>query len=91
MSAGRSIVQYFSSPLSRVSVRYPVILRSKGVTGVGLMTTLSVNGCTIEYQQLLNPTHQVEVHVPLPNQSEALLIEAATMRWSCAPCMGLSS
>ena len=88
MPAGRSIVQY-SRLHYRVSVRYPVILRSKGARGVGLMTTLSVNGCTIEYQQLLDPTHQVEVHVPLPNQSEALVIEAATIRWSCGSLYGL--
>ena len=48
------------------------------------MTTLSVHGCVIEYKHLLNPTHQVEVHVPLPNQSEALAAlanDAAIFEW----------
>ena len=88
MPEGRSIVQY-SRLHYRVSVRYPVILRSKGVRGVGLMTTLSVNGCTIEYQRSLDPTHQIAVHVPLPNQPQALVIEAAAIRWSCGSLYGL--
>ena len=53
MPAGRSIAQY-SRLHYRVPVRYPVILCSKAARGVGLMTTLSVNGCTIEYEKSLD-------------------------------------
>jgi PilZ domain-containing protein len=53
------------------------------------MTTLSVNGCTIEYQPSLDATHPIEVHVPLPNQSGPLILEAATIRWSYGSSYGL--
>ena len=53
------------------------------------MTTLSVNGCTIECQKSLDPSHHIEVHVRLPNQSGPLIIEAAAIRWSCGASYGL--
>lgn len=73
----------------RVSVRYPVILCSNAATRVGVMTTLSVNGCTIECQKSLNPSHHIEVHVRLPNHPRPLVIEAAAIRWSCGSSYGL--
>jgi PilZ domain-containing protein len=88
MPASRSIVHY-SRLHYRVSVHYPVILYSNAVTRVGLMTTLSVNGCTIECQKSLNPSLHIKVHVRLPNQSGPLIIEAAAIRWSCGSSYGL--
>ena len=88
MPAGRSIVQY-SRLHYRVSVHYPVTLHSNAATRVGLMTTLSVNGCTIECQKSLDPSHHIEVRVRLPNPSGPLVIEAATIRWSCGSSYGL--
>ena len=88
MPAGRSIVQY-SRVHYRVSVRYPVILCSNAATRVGLMTTLSGNGCTIECQKSLDLSHHIEVHVRLPNQPRPLVIEAAAIRWSCGSSYGL--
>ena len=88
MPAGRSITQY-SRLHYRVSVRYPVILSSNAATRVGLMTTLSGNGCTIECQKSLDLSHHIEVHVRLPNQSGPLIIEAAAIRWSCGSSYGL--
>lgn len=88
MPAGRSIVQY-SRLHYRVSVRYPVILSSNAATRVGLMITLSGNGCTIECQKSLDLSHHIEVHVRLPNQPRPLVIEAAAIRWSCGSLYGL--
>jgi len=88
MSAGRSIIHY-SRLHCRVSVHYPVILSLNAATRVGLMTTLSVNGCTIECQKSLNPSHHIEVHFRLPNQSGPLVIEVAAVRWSCGSSYGL--
>ena len=72
-----------------MSVHYPVILCSKAGTRVGLMTTLSVNGCTIECQKSLNPNHPIEVHLRVPNQTGPLFIEAAAIRWSYGSLYGL--
>ena len=88
MPAGRSIVQY-SRLYYRVSVEYPVILCSNAATRVGLMTTLSVYGCTIECQKSLNPNHPIEVHLRVPNQAGPLVIKAAAIRWSYGSLYGL--
>ena len=53
------------------------------------MTTLSVNGCTIECQKSLDLSHHIEVHVRLPTQSGPLVIEAAAIRWSYGSLYGL--
>lgn len=53
------------------------------------MTTLSVNGCTIEYQKSLDPSLHVELHLQLPNQPGPLVIEAAAIRWVCGSSYGL--
>jgi PilZ domain-containing protein len=88
MSASRSIVHY-SRLHYRVSVHYPVTLHSNAVARVGLMTTLSGNGCTIECQKSLDLSHHIEVHVRLPNHPRPLVIEAAAIRWSCGSSYGL--
>ncbi len=88
MPAGRSFVHY-SRLHYRVSVHYPVILCSNAATRVGLMTTLSVKGCTIECRKPLDPSHHIEVHLRLPNQFGLLVIEAAAIRWSCGSLCGL--
>jgi PilZ domain len=45
------------------------------------MTTLSVNGCTIEFSPSLDLRHNVELHLQLPNQTRPLVIRCAAIRW----------
>ena len=53
------------------------------------MTTLSVNGCTIEYETSLDSRHDVELHLQLPNQTRPLVIKSATIRWARDSSYGL--
>ena len=53
------------------------------------MTTLSVNGCTIEYETSLDSRYDVELHLQLPNQTRPLVIKSATIRWARDSSYGL--
>ncbi len=53
------------------------------------MTTLSVHGCTIQYEKALDPSLQVELHLQLPNRSRPLVIKSVAIRWACGSSYGL--
>lgn len=65
----------------RYPVQYPVIFGWESCVGEGRLTSLSLNGYSVQCDRAPQVGGTVRVGVLLPDQSQALFIEAGTIKW----------
>lgn len=70
-------------------VSYPVMFFDAATIGEGLVTNLSVFGCTIECSNTLPEQTTLLLRLILPDQKESLPIEQAEVRWVKGKQVGL--
>ena len=70
-------------------VSYPVMFSDAATIGEGLVTNLSVFGCTIVCSDTLPEQTTLLLRLILPDQKESLPIEQAEVRWVKGKQVGL--
>lgn len=72
--------QYFRT-YHRFRVFYPVIFGGAPFVGEGILTNLSLMGCSVMCDREVLCGSEVRVSVLLPNQTPALSIDLGTIKW----------
>jgi hypothetical protein len=67
---------------ARVAVELPVSLSGDGVAGGGLISGLSIRGCTVVSDELILPATTLAMHIQLPGQYAPLKVDLAEVRWA---------
>ena len=70
-------------------VSYPVMFSESATIGEGLVTNLSVFGCTIECSDTVPERTRLLLRLILPDQNESLPIQQAEVRWVKGKQVGL--
>lgn len=70
-------------------VSYPVMFSDDSTIGEGMVTNLSVFGCTIECSDTVPERTRLLLHLILPDQNESLPIQQAEVRWVKGRQVGL--
>lgn len=70
--------EHYRIPLA---VTYPVMFAGAAAIGEGIVTNLSVLGCTIECATPPSQTSNLLLRLILPDRPESLPIEGAEVRW----------
>jgi hypothetical protein len=70
-------------------VSYPVMFSDAATIGEGLVTNLSVFGCTIDCADTVPEKTTLLLRLILPDQKESLPIEQAEVRWVRGQQVGL--
>ncbi len=65
----------------RFPLHYPVIFGGAPFVGEGVLTNLSLKGCSILCDREVLCGSEVRVSILLPNQAQALSIELGTVKW----------
>ena len=65
----------------RFPLHYPVIFGGAPFVGEGLLTNLSLTGCSVRCDREVLCGSDVRVSVLLPNQPSALSIDLGTIKW----------
>ena len=65
----------------RFPLHYPVIFGGAPFVGEGVLTNLSLKGCSILCDREVLCGSEVRVSMLLPNQTQALSIELGTVKW----------
>ena len=66
----------------RYPMQYPLIFGWESCVGEGLLTNLSFNGCSVLCDRAALVGTKIRVSVLLPDQTRALLIKGATVKWA---------
>jgi hypothetical protein len=72
---------HYSRTYHRFPLHYPVIFGGAPFVGEGVLTNLSLMGCSILCDREVLCGSEVRVSVLLPNQTPALSIELGTVKW----------
>lgn len=72
---------HYSRTYHRFPLFYPVIFGGAPFVGEGILTNLSLMGCSILCDREVLCGSDVRVSVLLPNQSPALPIDLGTVKW----------
>ncbi len=72
---------HYSRTYHRFPLHYPVIFGGAPFVGEGILTNLSMMGCSVLCNREVLCGSDVRVSVLLPNQSAALSIELGTIKW----------
>jgi hypothetical protein len=67
---------------ARVAVELAVSFSGSGVSGGGLVSGLSMRGCTIVTDELIQRGTTVALHIQLPEQYTPLKVDLAEVRWA---------
>jgi PilZ domain len=70
-------------------VSYPVMFSDDATIGEGMVTNLSVFGCTIECSDTVPERTRLLLRLILPDQNESLPIQQAEVRWVKGRQVGL--
>ena len=70
-------------------VSYPVMFSDAAIIGEGLVTNLSVFGCTIECADTVPEKTTLLLRLILPDQKQSLPIDQAEVRWVRGKQVGL--
>jgi len=71
----------YSRTYHRFPLHYPVIFGGAPFVGEGILTNLSLMGCSVLCDREVLRGSDVRVSVLLPDQSTALSIELGTIKW----------
>ena len=72
---------HYSRTYRRFPLSYPVIFGGAPFVGEGLLTNLSLLGCSVMSDREVLCGSDVRVSVLLPNQTQALSIDLGTIKW----------
>jgi hypothetical protein len=72
---------HYSRTYRRFPLFYPVIFGGAPFVGEGVMTNLSLLGCSVMCDREVLCGSDVRVSVLLPNQTQALSIDLGTIKW----------
>ena len=72
---------HYSRTYHRFPLHYPVIFGGAPFVGEGVLTNLSLMGCSILCDREVLCGSEVRVSVLLPSQTPALSIELGTVKW----------
>ena len=72
---------HYSRTYHRFSLHYPVIFGGAPFVGEGILTNLSMMGCSVLCDREVLCGSEVRVSVLLPNQTQALSIDLGTVKW----------
>ncbi len=73
----------------RYAVRLPVALSSERVTGEGVVSNLSREGCTIEAECPLHVGVNVALSILMPDRYSPMLVDVAAVRWTSGQRFGM--
>ena len=72
---------HYSRTYHRFPLFYPVIFGGAPFVGEGILTNLSLMGCSVMSDREVLCGSDVRVSVLLPNQPQALSVELGTIKW----------
>jgi len=72
---------HYSRTYHRFPLFYPVIFGGAPFVGEGILTNLSLMGCSVMSDREVLCGSEVRVSVLLPNQPQALSVELGTIKW----------
>ena len=72
---------HYSRAYHRFPLFYPVIFGGAPFVGEGMLTNLSLSGCSILSDRPVLVGSDVRVSVLVPNQTQALSIDLGTIKW----------
>ena len=72
---------HYSRTYHRFPLFYPVIFGGAPFVGEGILTDLSLKGCSVKCDREVLCGSNVRVSVLLPNQTPALSINLGTIKW----------
>jgi len=72
---------YYSRTYHRFPLHYPVVFGGAPFVGEGILTNLSLMGCSVLCDREVLRGSDVRVSVLLPDQTTALSIELGTIKW----------
>ena len=72
---------HYSRAYHRFPLFYPVIFGGAPFVGEGMLTNLSLKGCSILSDRAVLLSSDVRVSVLVPNQMQALSIDLGTIKW----------
>ena len=72
---------HYSRTYHRFPLFYPVIFGGAPFVGEGILTNLSLKGCSVKCDREVLCGSNVRVSVLLPNQTPALSINLGTIKW----------
>jgi hypothetical protein len=72
---------HYSRTYRRFPLSYPVIFGGAPFVGEGILTNLSLLGCSVMCDREVLCGSDVRVSVLLPNQTKALSIDLGTIKW----------
>lgn len=72
---------HYSRTYHRFPLHYPVIFGGAPFVGEGILTNLSMMGCSVLCDREVLCGSEVRVSVLLPNQTAALSIDLGTIKW----------
>ena len=72
---------HYSRSYHRFPLFYPVIFGGAPFVGEGILTNLSLSGCSILSNRAVLVGSDVRVSVLVPNQTQALSIDLGTIKW----------
>jgi len=72
---------HYSRTYRRFPLSYPVIFGGAPFVGEGVLTNLSLLGCSVMCDREVLCGSDVRVSVLLPNQTQALSIDLGTIKW----------
>jgi len=73
----------------RLSVAYPVIFGGAPFVGEGVVSNLSLSGCSVTCERTVLTGSYVKLSVLLPDPTSSLFIELAKIRWVCKNTFGV--
>lgn len=71
----------YSRTYHRFPLAYPVIFGGAPFVGEGMLTNLSLTGCSVKCNREVLCGSAVRVSVLLPDQTQALSIDLGTIKW----------
>lgn len=74
---------------ARCAVELPVTVSGSGVAGGGLVSDLSVRGCKVVCDELIQAGTSLALHIQLPEQYAPLKVDLAEVRWAQGREFGL--
>ena len=72
---------HYSRTYHRFPLHYPVVFGGAPFVGEGILTNLSLKGCSVLCDREVLRGSDVRVSVLLPDQTAALSIELGTIKW----------
>jgi hypothetical protein len=72
---------YYSRTYHRFPLHYPVVFGGAPFVGEGILTNLSLKGCSVLCDREVLRGSDVRVSVLLPDQRTSLSIELGTIKW----------